>query len=271
MPLPSSGTISLNQIHIEAGGSSGSQASLNDADIRAMIGKSSGVSNAFSEYRGVSASQPSVSYRGRTLTTGNGFPGGYVSLSSGTKVVVVCLQLGGGSSTYCNLGSTSLTLASKMDTVAPVSGIWAGVWTSAIYYTQTSTSGSVYISGNGGSGRSCATVYEITGYNSSTPYTSDTGQNANLSYTASVTVASQYNGITIGSSISEDSLSTTGAAITNADSIEQIHLESASAHSSWYDTGTPTGNRTYTYTLNNPGPTAVSGAATIQLATASWK
>ena len=92
MPLPSSGSISLNQIHIEAGGSSGSQASLNDADIRAMIGKSSGASNAFSEYRGVSASQPSVSYRGRTATTGNGFHQGYVSLSSGTKVVVVCLQ-----------------------------------------------------------------------------------------------------------------------------------------------------------------------------------
>ena len=56
MPLPSSGAISLNQIHIEAGGSSGSQASLNDADIRAMIGKSSSASNAFSEYRGVSQS-----------------------------------------------------------------------------------------------------------------------------------------------------------------------------------------------------------------------
>jgi len=271
MPLPSSGSISLNQIHIEAGGSSGSQASLNDADIRAMIGKSSGASNAFSEYRGVSASQPSVSYRGRTATTGNGFPQGYVSLSSGTKVVVVCLQLGGGSSTYCNLGSTSLTLASKMGTLAPVSGIWGGVWTSAIYYTQTSASGSVYISGNGGSGRSCATVYEITGYNSSTPYTTDTAQNTNLSYAAGITVASQYNGMTIGSAISEDSYSQSGVTVTNADSIEQIHLESASAHTSWYDAGTPTGNRTYTVTLTNPGPTQVSGVSTIQLATASWK
>jgi len=271
MPLPSSGSISLNQIHVEAGGSSGSQASLNDADIRAMIGKSSGASNAFSEYRGVSAAQPSVSYRGRTLTTGNGFPAGSVSLSSGTKVVVVCLQLGGGSSTYCNLGSTSMTLASKMGTVAPVTGIWAGIWTSAIYYVETSTSGSVYISGNGGSGRSCATVYEITGYNSSTPYTSDTGQNTYLGYAASATVASQYNGMTIGSAISEDSYSQSGVTVTNADSIEQIHLESASAHTSWYDAGTPTGNRTYTVTLTNPGPTAVSNAATIQIATASWK
>ena len=33
MPLPSSGSISLNQIHVEAGGSSGTQCSLNDSDI----------------------------------------------------------------------------------------------------------------------------------------------------------------------------------------------------------------------------------------------
>ena len=33
MPLPSSGAISLNQIHVEAGGSSGTTASLNDSDI----------------------------------------------------------------------------------------------------------------------------------------------------------------------------------------------------------------------------------------------
>ena len=271
MPLPSSGAISLNQIHVEAGGGNNSNCTINDSDIRAMIGKSSSASNAFSEYRGVSASQPSVSYRGRTLTTGNGFPGGYVSLSSGTKVVVVCLQLGGGSSTYCNLGSTSLTLASKMGTLAPVSGIWGGVWTSAIYYTQTSTSGSVYINGNGGGGRSVATIYEITGYNSSTPYTTDTAQNTYLGYAAGITVASQYNGMTIGSAITEDSYSQSGVTVSNADSIEQIHLESASAHTSWYDAGTPTGNRTYTVTLTSPGPTQVSGVSTIQLATASWK
>ena len=38
MPLPSSGAISLNQIHIEAGGSNETLCALNDADIRDMIG-----------------------------------------------------------------------------------------------------------------------------------------------------------------------------------------------------------------------------------------
>jgi len=271
MPLPSSGAISLNQIHIEAGGSNNSLCSINDSDIRAMIGKANNASNAFSEYRGVSASQPSVSYRGRTITTGNGFPQGYVSLSSGSKLVVVCLQLGGGTNTYCSIGSTSLTLASKMDTLANVSGIWPGVWTSAVYYGVTSASGSQIVTGNGGSGRSCSTVYEITGYNSSTPYTTDTGQNTYLGYAASATVSSQYNGMTIGSAITEDSYSQSGVTVSNADSVEQIHLESASAHVSWYDAGTPSGNRTYTVTVTNPGPTQAANAATIQIATASWK
>tara|TARA_R100001510_G_scaffold56552_1_gene62355 strand:- start:2538 stop:3515 length:978 start_codon:yes stop_codon:yes gene_type:complete len=55
MALPSSGSLSLNQIHIEAGGSSGTLCSLNDADIRGIINKSANTLNAFSEYRGQSA------------------------------------------------------------------------------------------------------------------------------------------------------------------------------------------------------------------------
>ena len=55
MTLPSSGAISLNEIHIEAGGSSGTTASINDADIRALIGKSSGATMSFSEWYGASS------------------------------------------------------------------------------------------------------------------------------------------------------------------------------------------------------------------------
>lgn len=65
MALQTSGTISLNDIHVEAGGASGSQASINDADIRALIGKSSGAQMAFSEWYGASASQ--------TIATGNSY------------------------------------------------------------------------------------------------------------------------------------------------------------------------------------------------------
>jgi hypothetical protein len=55
MPLQTSGAISLNDIHVEAGGASGTTASINDADIRALIGKASGVQMSFSEWYGASA------------------------------------------------------------------------------------------------------------------------------------------------------------------------------------------------------------------------
>ena len=55
MALPSTGPLSLNEIHIEAGGSSGTLCSLNDADIRGIISKSAGTTNSISEYRGQSA------------------------------------------------------------------------------------------------------------------------------------------------------------------------------------------------------------------------
>ena len=55
MPITSSGQIDLNQIHVEAGGGSGTQASLNDSDIRALIGKGSGAQMAFTEWYGASS------------------------------------------------------------------------------------------------------------------------------------------------------------------------------------------------------------------------
>jgi len=55
MALQSSGQISLNDIHVEVGGSSGSEVSLNDTDVRALISKSAGAQNAINEYYGASA------------------------------------------------------------------------------------------------------------------------------------------------------------------------------------------------------------------------
>ena len=65
MALQTSGQITLNQIHVEAGGANGSNASINDADIRALIGKASGVTMSFSEWYGASAAV--------TIATGNSF------------------------------------------------------------------------------------------------------------------------------------------------------------------------------------------------------
>ena len=88
MPLQTSGAISLNQIHIEAGGSSGTQASLNDSDIRGLIGKASGATSSFSNFYGASGNwSPTVTIGNATVlkTTVYGFlKGSYGSISDPT-------------------------------------------------------------------------------------------------------------------------------------------------------------------------------------------
>ena len=56
MALPASGQITLDQIHVEAGGTSTTEVTINDVDVRALIGASSGQANlSFSDFYGASA------------------------------------------------------------------------------------------------------------------------------------------------------------------------------------------------------------------------
>ena len=84
MALPSSGAISLNQIHVEVGGASGTQASINDADIRALIGKGSGVQMSFSEWYGASASDVNIQFNGGTYYSGGKFASTQTGVSPST-------------------------------------------------------------------------------------------------------------------------------------------------------------------------------------------
>ena len=52
MALPASGTIRLDQIHVEAGGISGTPCSLNESDIRGLIGASSNSNMKFTDWYG---------------------------------------------------------------------------------------------------------------------------------------------------------------------------------------------------------------------------
>lgn len=65
MAVPSSGAISLNDFHVEAGGTSGTQAGMNDADIRALIGKGASTQMGFNEWYGASAT---VTYSAAIVT-----------------------------------------------------------------------------------------------------------------------------------------------------------------------------------------------------------
>lgn len=55
MPLPSSGQIDLNAMHVEVGGTSATQAGINDSDIRGLIGKFTATQMGFNEWYGASA------------------------------------------------------------------------------------------------------------------------------------------------------------------------------------------------------------------------
>lgn len=54
MALPT-GQIRMNEIHVEAGGSSGTQCSMNDADIRGIINKGASTQSRMGEWHGASA------------------------------------------------------------------------------------------------------------------------------------------------------------------------------------------------------------------------
>ena len=76
MPLQTSGAISLNDIHIEAGGSSGTTCTINDSDIRGLISKGSGATMSFNEWYGASAAglynSSSINYIGSHYQTASG-------------------------------------------------------------------------------------------------------------------------------------------------------------------------------------------------------
>ena len=71
MVLQNSGAISLDDIHVEAGGTSGTSASINDSDIREMIDKSDGAEASFQEYYGASSTTYIGGTGGQTTTSGN--------------------------------------------------------------------------------------------------------------------------------------------------------------------------------------------------------
>lgn len=72
MALQTSGAISLNQIHVEVGGTSGAQASLGDSDIRVIAGESSGAID-FADCYGATSVVVTQGTRSLTQATYYGF------------------------------------------------------------------------------------------------------------------------------------------------------------------------------------------------------
>ena len=155
MPLPSSGAISLNQMHVEVGASSGTTCSLNDSDIRGLIGKSSGAQSSFSEFYGASAATTILSGNATHTPAGQYVPVEYfVGALSPHKVFVLYNQplatnvpqfTLNGRTTYCarvNFTSTSSLILQLID----ISG---GVVTTGNGYPANSGWSTMTLSGNG--------------------------------------------------------------------------------------------------------------------------
>lgn len=115
MALQTSGAISLNDIHVEAGGSSGTTATINDSDIRGLISKASGATMSFNEWYGASSGQdivvtqgtssapPAGAYYGFRLSSpamGSRSPTSFYNASNTQRTVTGLYIFRSGSNTY---------------------------------------------------------------------------------------------------------------------------------------------------------------------------
>ena len=127
MALQSSGQITLNDIHVEAGGTSGTQAALNDSDIRGLISKASGAQSAFNEFYGASAAITLKTY-GKVIDTNSNSTSYSGSLSASVAVgdlIVVAKTTGYGAYAYGTntvQGSTPTALSNSRDWYSPIYG-----------------------------------------------------------------------------------------------------------------------------------------------------
>jgi hypothetical protein len=116
MALQTSGQISLNDLHVEAGGTSGTQASMNDSDIRGLVSAAANSQMTFSSFYGASSSILST-----TMTVGSFTDtGGYVSSISNGYHAVTAIGLHGNTGTpvFGAMGSNSVGSIQSGATIA---------------------------------------------------------------------------------------------------------------------------------------------------------
>ena len=92
MALQSSGQITLDDIHVEAGGTTGTQASINDADIRGLISATSGSEMQFSDWYNASSSASFVGSYTREISESDALH--YIDSSTPIDVTTAGVQVG---------------------------------------------------------------------------------------------------------------------------------------------------------------------------------
>jgi len=121
MALATSGALTLDQIHIEAGGSTGTTCSLNDTDIRGLtaaagktINSTQGTTIDFDDYYGASASSPLIASGTagtRSVTTGTG-KAAVTDVYSGIGTTFSVFNTGNGGGSWSDQDYTTATRGS---------------------------------------------------------------------------------------------------------------------------------------------------------------
>lgn len=195
-------------------------------------------------------SGPTYNYVKRATTTGDGFPNTTVSLTAGTKLVVVCCELAGFPVNYVRFDGVDMTL------VAPTTNpLNASVWV----IETSATSGT--ITGSGGSGRSSIEIYEIFNYSSVTPTVSGYSKGSG---TESITLNTSTNMVVLGAGLCNYSYVAVTADLGPTPITNSIILEGATGHFSWAQQPTARGATTYT------APVSPGGTDT-EIAAAAWR
>ena len=114
MALQSSGQITLDDIHVEAGGTTGTQASINDADIRGLVSATSGSEMQFSDWYGASSSASYVGSYTRQINDGDAL----VFIDSSTPIDLTTAGVQAG-----DLVVISITSDDKLDVDATFTGM----------------------------------------------------------------------------------------------------------------------------------------------------
>jgi hypothetical protein len=199
---------------------------------------------------------PTVTYIGRNATTGDGFPSGSRTFTSGLKLIVVCCEPAGSpQASNVTVGGVSMTQAAQTGVVG---GRSASVW-----YLETTMSGSRTISGSGGSGRSALDVYEVRGYSSATPYFTNTAASSTSVTSRQITAQTSTNSIVLGAGTGPFTTMNVTANQGPAPVDVTAAYESATSHFSWYQVPTWRGPTTYTASGSSSGA--------IVLALAAWR
>ena len=167
MALPTSGNLTLNQIHVEAGGSSGSACTLNDTDIRGLnaasgytIPTTSGSAIEIGDFYGASQTLSFVINNGSGAYTGGGASqyrtAGWAIPGFHSKITTNLGSISSGSTSSSAFGGNAV--ASAYATHHNLTGnVYIYVW---IYGSQSNTD-SVFRGFSVGSGRSRPNLFKV--------------------------------------------------------------------------------------------------------------